>query len=283
MKKIGFVDYYISEWHANVYPGWIKEICEAKGLDLTVAYASAERDVSLVDGRTTDEWCKEYGVDKCNSIEELCEKSDFILILAPSNPETHLRLAETVLKYGKNTYIDKTFAPDAATAKRIYELAEKYNTKFFSTSALRYADEIEPFKGKCDSATVFGSGSNLPEYIVHAVEMAVCLTGVGASEVRVDRSPDQFNIRIKHEDGNAVNILYTDNYALPFAFVTHTEKQAAEYHTVGSEYFRRLLGVVLDFFVTGQLPFASEETMETMKIREAIIKASRDDGIWTKI
>ena len=33
MKKIGFVDYYISEWHANNYPGWIKNICEQKGYD----------------------------------------------------------------------------------------------------------------------------------------------------------------------------------------------------------------------------------------------------------
>ena len=31
-KTIGFVDYYISEWHANNYPAWIKEICEEKGL-----------------------------------------------------------------------------------------------------------------------------------------------------------------------------------------------------------------------------------------------------------
>ena len=28
MKTIGFVDYYISEWHANNYPVWIKKICE---------------------------------------------------------------------------------------------------------------------------------------------------------------------------------------------------------------------------------------------------------------
>lgn len=30
MKKIGFIDYYLSEWHANNYPIWIKEICEKK-------------------------------------------------------------------------------------------------------------------------------------------------------------------------------------------------------------------------------------------------------------
>ena len=28
MKTIGFVDYYISEWHANNYPEWIKQASE---------------------------------------------------------------------------------------------------------------------------------------------------------------------------------------------------------------------------------------------------------------
>ena len=37
MKKIGFVDYYISEWHANNYPTWIKEACEKLGTEYKVA------------------------------------------------------------------------------------------------------------------------------------------------------------------------------------------------------------------------------------------------------
>ena len=56
-----------------------------------------------------------------HSIEELCEKSDNILILAPANPETHLKYAKIALSYGKTTYIDKTFAPDLKTAKEIYK------------------------------------------------------------------------------------------------------------------------------------------------------------------
>ena len=42
MKTIGFVDYYISEWHANNYPVWIKDICEKSGKDFEVKYAWAE-------------------------------------------------------------------------------------------------------------------------------------------------------------------------------------------------------------------------------------------------
>ena len=33
MKKIGFVDYYLSEWHANNYPAWIERIAAEMGCD----------------------------------------------------------------------------------------------------------------------------------------------------------------------------------------------------------------------------------------------------------
>ena len=84
MKTIGFIDYYISEWHANNYPAWIKEASEKMGEDFVVKYAWAEEYVSPVDGKNTDEWCKKFGVEKCETIEDLCEKADYILILAPS-------------------------------------------------------------------------------------------------------------------------------------------------------------------------------------------------------
>ena len=76
MKKIGFIDYYISEWHADNYPAWIKAASERLGLDYEVKYAYAKRDISPVSGLSTDEWCEKFGVEKCDTIEEITEKSD---------------------------------------------------------------------------------------------------------------------------------------------------------------------------------------------------------------
>ena len=50
MKKIGFIDYFLSEWHANSYPEMIKKNCEKSGRDYEVAYAWAEVDKSPYDG-----------------------------------------------------------------------------------------------------------------------------------------------------------------------------------------------------------------------------------------
>ena len=112
MKKIGFIDCFLSNWHANNYPAWIRESCQERGLEYEVAYAWAEVEVSPRDNKTTDQWCAENNVTRCATIEEVCEKSDVLFILAPTNPEKHLEYAKIALKYGKRTYIDKTFAPN---------------------------------------------------------------------------------------------------------------------------------------------------------------------------
>ena len=31
MIKVGFIDYYLDEWHANNYPAWIKAAAEKLG------------------------------------------------------------------------------------------------------------------------------------------------------------------------------------------------------------------------------------------------------------
>lgn len=94
MKKIGFIDYRIDEWHANNYPGWIKTAAEDLKLDYALTYAYATE--NNPDGLTTDEWCQKFGVEKCKTIDEICQKSDVLLVLAPSNPETHLAFAKAV-------------------------------------------------------------------------------------------------------------------------------------------------------------------------------------------
>lgn len=283
MKTIGFIDYYISEWHANNYPKWIKKASDELGYDFVVKYAWAEKDVSEVDGKTTDEWCRENGIEKCGTIEELCEKSDYLLVLAPSNPETHLRYAETALRYGKNTYIDKTFAPDLATAEKIFALGKKYGTKFFSTSALRYADELKEYAGRCDATTVFGSGASIEEYVIHQVETLVKLMGMGAERVRLERTKDQYILRFSYADGRIANMVFLETYGLPAGFIPHTAERESAYVAIKSDFFAGLTEDILRFYRTGKMPFDPEETLEVMKIRQALLEAKAEEGEWREI
>ena len=268
MKHIGFVDYYISEWHANNYPAWIQEACADMGLDYAISFAWAEQDVSPFDGKSTEEWCKAFGVKKCESIEELCEKSDAILVLAPSDPQTHLRFAEKVLPYGKRTYIDKTFAPDFATSENIFEIAQKYGTPFFSSSALRYATELDELIGS-DKIITTGGGGNFEEYIIHQVEPTVKVLQAKAKSVSVKTQGKQVVSHIEFENEKEATLCYAES--MPFTVCTEKDGTSA-YKVLESDYFRALIRDILRFYERGTVSFDTAETREVMRIREALIR-----------
>ncbi len=269
--KIGFVDLYISEWHANNYPAWLKDIDS----DCTVAYAWAEEDISPLDGKSTDEWCLENGTERCMTIDELCEKSDCIIILAPSNPEKHLEYAKAVLKHGKLTYIDKTFAPNLAEAKEIFKLGEEYGTRFFSTSALRYADELEKIIGTKNLITT-GGGNNLPEYLIHQVEMAVKTLSGSPVRVRMEEQGSQRIFTVKYNNGNS----WTGMWSPVMRFSICGD---AAYTAVASDFFKNLMSEIIKFFKTGALPFDSSQTLKVMALRDAVLLAMEKPNEWIEI
>ena len=280
MKKIGFVDYYISEWHANSYPAWIKEAGEKLGEEYKIAYAWAEKYVSPVDGRNTDEWCAAYGAEKCETIEELCEKSDYIMILAPTDPDTHLRYAQKVLKYGKRTYIDKTFAPDYETAKKIFDIGEKCDAKFFSSSALRYSAALEGLE-KTKSVTTFGGGSNFDEYAVHQAEMVIAALKKKPLSVKVDKQGKQYITTVRLADDRSATMVYSPD--LPFSMSSEDEAGERVYKTSGQGHFPNLIADILNFFRTGEISFDTSETLDVMKLREAAIKGTCNIGEWIEV
>ena len=178
-KKIGFIDYYLDEWHANNYPAWIEK---ASGGAYTVAYAYGEID-SPLGGKTTAQWCDAMHVERCESIDALIEKSDCIIVLSPDNPEQHWALCQKPLRSGKRVYVDKTFAPTAQIARDLFALAEENGTPMYSSSALRFSKELAELPEK-DVRFVLLSGPGKPEnYLIHQIEPMVAL--LRARPVRV--------------------------------------------------------------------------------------------------
>ncbi len=269
MKKIGIIDYFIDEWHSNTYLPLFEKVSQALGVDYKIAYAYAE--VEQAGKMLTDDWCAKNNVTRCATIEELCEKSDNILILAPANPETHLKYAQLALPYGKTTYIDKTFAPDLATAKEIFAVAEKYNTKIFTSSALRYAEEIADYTD-VKNVMIKGGGRSLEEYIIHQIEMAVKLTkGEKPEYVHVFGDEKQYSIIVKLVE-KAVSLNYS-NSGWGFSVDVETDKANCEFKNVekGTEFYR-LVESIVKFFETNEEPFDKKETLAVLAIRDAIMK-----------
>lgn len=281
MKKIGFIDYYLSEWHADNYPNWIKEANATLGTDYQVAYGWAELDVSPRDGVTTAQWCEKFGVTPCATLEEICEKSDVLLILAPSDPEKHLPYAKVALTYGKPTYIDKTFSPDLAEAKEMFAIAKAHNTPLFSSSALRYATELDSVADCCRIMTT-GSGKTADEYIVHQTEMVVKKLGLGAKTAMAELwGEDEVIFRVGYDDGRSAVMSYTQK-ASPFTLYM-VGKEKTSWKKVDSAFFPALLTDILRFYEEKAVSFDVAETLEVMKIREGVLKARETPCKWIEL
>ena len=276
MKKIGFVDYYISEWHANNYPKWIKEACEEMGLEYEISYVWAMKDISDLDGVSTAEWCEKFGAIQCESAKELCEKSDYIVILSPSFPEHHLSLVEATFPYakGKRFYIDKTFSPDYETAKKIFALAKEYDISFFSTSALRYASEIDNVRN-CEKVVTTGCGSKFDEYIIHQIEMVVKTMGTDVASAKTVKEGEEIVSYIEYKDGRKAETHFASSH--PFS-VTYTKGGKETSEKAASPYFKNLIAKIIEFFEKGECDFDGKETLAVMALREAIIKSNDSNG-----
>ncbi len=279
MKKIGFIDYYLSEWHANNYPAWIREIDPA----FEVAYAWAEVDVSPADGVTTDEWCEKFGAQKCSSIAEVCEKADYLIVLSPDNPERHLDYARQVFPCGKPCYMDKTFAPDAETARAIFALAKQYGVKLFSSSALRFADELADWQESLRSVTVSGSG-RLDIYLIHFVEIAVRLMGADIGSVMALSGGRNTVLAMKYRDGRIANLcLYDSRHAPGFAISPESAdpEKRLPYVNIGGDYFKRLIAAILAMFDGADVPVKPEETVTVIGVMQAARVAA--ERPWTEV
>ena len=278
MKKIGFIDYYLAEWHADNYPAWIKSANEALSEDFCLCYAWGE--IPSPKGITSEQWCLKNGVTLCKSIEEVCEKSDFLFILAPSDPEKHLGYAEKVLSYKKPTYIDKTFAPDLKTAEKIFAIAEKYATPFFSTSALRYATELDDIIGS-EAAIVTGGGRSIEEYCIHQIEMLVKTLDLKPESVKVERQGEkQYLVSVKFEGGKVGSFVYSD--ALPFTICAEKEG-ASRYLPINSDYFGLLIKDILKLIKNKKVPFDTKQTIYVMAVREKTVEGVNNPDKWLKI
>lgn len=279
MKKIGLIDYYISEWHANNYPDWIKEINQELGFDYEVTYFWAEKEISPVDNVTSNQWSEKMKIAKLPTIEELCELSDVIIILAPSNPEKHLKYAKVVLPFKKRTYIDKTFAPNLEEAKEIFEIAEKYGTPFFSTSALRYSKELKCF-ANAQNLEISGGGSNFEEYIIHLAEMTAVLIDDAFEKAKIEAEGETIACGLKTYSGDSVKLFFGNG--LPFGVKGTVNGEEISYE-IKSDFFKNLIADILKFFESGDLPFDAAQTLKVMQIRDLLLKAEKSNGEWVTL
>lgn len=272
--KIGFLDYYLDEWHADNYPKMLQEHSQGK-MEVTYAYGMIPSPRS---GKTSEEWCKEHKIEYCVTIEEVIDKSDVLMVLAPENAEMHEALSELPLKSGKKTYIDKTFALTKKSAETIFGWAKMYGTPCYSTSALRYASEYQAYKGKQIHAASFIGASTYNNYSIHHLEPMMMLMKGKVLRVMALNRLDWAELLVEWTDGKVASAICTGG-DVPFTAKLLLEK-SCETIEVKSDFFGCFVDDLIRFFETGKAPVAHEETIKIIAVREAGLKALENPGQW---
>ncbi len=286
MKKIGYIDHYLKNVHADVYLKLIREGRFREQFDVAYAYGEV-----VSEGVDSAQWCSDNGVELLGSPAEVVAKSDCIVVLSPNNPERHWDLCQEALVSGKPVYVDKTFAPDTETAEKLVDMAVRSGTPMFTTSALRFVPELREFlegigrEHPAQAVSVRGP-SSFAVYAVHAIEPLVMLLGRGAKAVTYFGDGRFMQFGVTYPDGRIGGFSLFEPacgigerwYGHPFEASIIFGEGTAAYRFTTDNMFRDLADAMCEFFGGGPSPAPYEDTLEVMALIEAGRKAMASPG-----
>lgn len=275
MKKIGFIDYYLNEWHADHYPQWLKDLSDG---EYQVAYAYGQIDCPFEGSLTNAEWCEKYGVELVADIYDLVEKSDCIVVLAPDNCEKHLELALPAVASGKPVYVDKTFANSKAEAEEIFATSNKSGSVCFSASAFRCSQKLNAVKTDDVSGVVAFGHLDPVNYLVHQIEPIVTVMGGDVTSVMYTGCEMRPAWQLRFADNRTASINMMQKEFRHYLVVNHQDSN--ETVAMDDDVFNGLMKAILEMFKTGKAPIAQEGTIAIMAIREKCLQAMDKPFEW---
>lgn len=279
MIKVGFIDYYLDEWHANSAPDHLLKQSDG---EVKVCYAYGEI-ANPVNGTTSEQWCEKMGVQYCATISEVVEKSDVLMILAPDNCERKEDLAREALASGKPCFVDKPFGTDLASAKRMFDIAEKHNTPCYTCSSLRFAQEYNAVDRKAIKSLLAMTPQNsYDNYILHALEPAMMLMEEPAARaMAVNYGDDFYSVTLEMLSGRYIVITglnYDSPYMMNISIPTANQIVDCSY-----DFWIYHYKAMVEFFRTGKEPVSHKESLMLAAAREAGKKSLAANGQWIAV
>ena len=223
--------------------------------------------------------CQEMGIARCHSVEELIDKSEGLIVLSPDNCEQHEGLCQLPLRSGKPCFVDKTFTPDGATARRLFDIAKSHGTPCFSTSALRFASEYQGLSGVSQLCSL--GGGRVETYVIHQLEPILMLMGDLPERVLFSGSDDLAAFHLRFSQGRLAT-LHCCQGGAPFQMqvVSGAGNQLIE---VTSDFFGAFIQALVAFMQDRQPPVKPEDTLAIMQTRGALLRAMEVPGTWVEV
>jgi Oxidoreductase family, NAD-binding Rossmann fold len=222
---------------------------------------------------------EKWAVEFVNSIEELCEKVDAVL-LESVDGRPHLNQVRPVFKAKKRVFIDKPFTASYADAREIVRLSREAGVPFFSSSSLRFVADVQAMKnsskhGGLTGAFTFGPENLEPHhpdlfwYGIHAVEMLYTLLGPGCEELTRVKSENADTVVCRWKDGRIGTMRGLIKGKQEYGAVAFGMNAVIATPVPMKSDYRGLLVEIVKFFQTGVAPIDPAETLEIMAFMEA--------------
>jgi predicted dehydrogenase len=281
MKKIGFIDHYIDEWHALNYPQMIKDSSYGDRFEVALAWEECTPEGKM----PLKQYCEKFGIRKAESMEQVIEECDCLVVLSPDNVERHEDLTKLPLASGKPVYVDKPFAESLASGKRMVERAKANNTPLMSSSALRFDSTVANALNTIGGQPVNFVGTRGPGvweiYAIHQIEPMVAIMGTGASRVMQCGTVGNQIMVIEYPDQRRG--LFSQSPGFPFQFnVQYGENGTINVNDM-ADFFPRFIEAMLKFFDTGESQAPPDQTLEIAAILEAGTQALKTPGEWVAV
>lgn len=288
-KKIGIIGLDTS--HAPAFTRFIHDPeggPELSGFEVTAAYPYGSRTVESSYSRIPGfiKQITEMGVDVVDSVKEVLERSDFILLLT-NDGHPRLEQALQVMEAGKSMFVDKPATASLTDTIKLFEASRKYGVPIFSSSGLRYLDAAQAVRFDNKAGEVLGADAFCPAlreethpdlfwYGIHGVEILYTVLGTGCKELRrIETS--HTDIVTGKWDNDVVGVLRgmrkgSRGYG-GTAFGTDAIVDLGPWRG-----YRLLVVNILEFFRTGKPPVSAEETIELFAFMEAADESKRKGG-----
>ncbi|MCC5939523.1 MAG: Gfo/Idh/MocA family oxidoreductase [Lunatimonas sp.] len=257
------------------------------GYKVVAAYPQGSKDIKSSVDRIPGyiKEIQELGVEVVDSIQALLDKVDFVL-LETNDGRLHLEQALEVFKAGKRMFIDKPISASLVDAIAIFKASEKYGLPTFSSSSLRYMENVIAVnKGKIGKvlgadayspATLEPTHPDLFWYGIHGVETLYAVMGKGCKTVQRTFHPDSEVVVGTWEDGRIGTFRGLRSGKTGYGGTAFGSEGIIDLGPYGG--YRPLLVEIAQFFNTGKPPIDPQETIELFAFMEAASESRRKKG-----
>lgn len=274
--------------HVIAFTSYINNPENNTGCRVVVGYAGGSPDMPASADRVekfTQQMREKYGVEIVDTIEELCQKVDGVM-LESVDGRPHLKQAKPVIAAKKPLFVDKPMAASLADVIEIFRLAEENDVPCWSSSSFRYGKGIvdadsNDVIGEIVGCDVFGSSSwtkhhpDLYLYGVHATEALFAVMGTGCESVR----------RIKAGKTDMVVGVWADGRIGTFRDLRGGKSSSRVFiygkkgmGTGKSGGYDPLLEQIVKFFKTGKAPVPAKDTIEMFAFMSGADESKNQGG-----